>query len=48
MCRRVLLALPAPLFIEVKTEGGRTMLELNKMIQHLNQHQVSSRLKLFI
>ncbi|XP_029698010.1 Fanconi anemia group A protein homolog [Takifugu rubripes] len=36
---RVLLALPAPLFIGVKTEGGRTMLELNKMIKHVNQHQ---------
>lgn len=48
MCLRVLLALPAPLFIEVKTEGGRTMLELNKMIKHVNQHQVSCRLKLFI
>ncbi|XP_070686694.1 Fanconi anemia group A protein homolog [Pempheris klunzingeri] len=36
---RVLLALPAVLFIKVKTEGGRTTLECNKLIEHVNQHQ---------
>ncbi|XP_051239093.1 Fanconi anemia group A protein isoform X2 [Dicentrarchus labrax] len=36
---RVLLALPATLFIQVKTEGGRTSLECNKLIEHVNQHQ---------
>ncbi|XP_044047745.1 Fanconi anemia group A protein [Siniperca chuatsi] len=36
---RVLLALPAVLFIKVKTEGGTTTLECNKLIEHVNQHQ---------
>ncbi|XP_053175938.1 Fanconi anemia group A protein [Scomber japonicus] len=36
---RVLLALPAVLFIKVKTEGGRTTLDCNNLIQHVNQHQ---------
>nr|XP_046249117.1 Fanconi anemia group A protein isoform X2 [Scatophagus argus] len=36
---RVLLALPAVLFIKVKTEGGRTSLECNQLIEHVNQHQ---------
>ncbi|KAM9351947.1 Fanconi anemia group A protein [Symphorus nematophorus] len=36
---RILLALPAVLFIKVKTEGGRTTLECNKLIEHINQHQ---------
>ncbi|XP_070763444.1 Fanconi anemia group A protein-like [Enoplosus armatus] len=36
---RVLLALPAVLFIKVTTEGGRTTLDCNKLIEHVNQHQ---------
>ncbi|XP_041795312.1 Fanconi anemia group A protein-like [Chelmon rostratus] len=36
---RVLLALPPVLFIKIKTEGGRTTLECNKLIEHINQHQ---------
>ncbi|KAM7414081.1 hypothetical protein PAMA_019076 [Pampus argenteus] len=36
---RILLALPAVLFIKVKTEGGRTTLDCNNLIQHVNQHQ---------
>ncbi|KAM8750465.1 Fanconi anemia group A protein isoform 3-T3 [Acanthopagrus schlegelii] len=36
---RVLLALPAVLFIKVKTEGGRRTLECNKLIKHVNHHQ---------
>ncbi|XP_050929308.1 LOW QUALITY PROTEIN: Fanconi anemia group A protein [Lates calcarifer] len=36
---RVLLALPAVLFVKVKTEGGRTTLDCNKLIEHVNQHQ---------
>uniref|UniRef100_UPI0037E8740A Fanconi anemia group A protein-like n=1 Tax=Semicossyphus pulcher TaxID=241346 RepID=UPI0037E8740A len=36
---RVLLALPAVLVVQVKTEGGRTTLDCNKLIEHVNQHQ---------
>uniref|UniRef100_A0A4W6EN85 Uncharacterized protein n=1 Tax=Lates calcarifer TaxID=8187 RepID=A0A4W6EN85_LATCA len=36
---KVLLALPAVLFVKVKTEGGRTTLDCNKLIEHVNQHQ---------
>ncbi|XP_069019003.1 Fanconi anemia group A protein homolog [Embiotoca jacksoni] len=36
---RVLLALPAVLFIKVKAEGGRTTLDCSKLIEHVNQHQ---------
>ncbi|KAL7401651.1 hypothetical protein ABVT39_002672 [Epinephelus coioides] len=36
---RVLLALPAVLFIKVKSEGGRTTLECDTLIEHVNQHQ---------
>ncbi|TKS73099.1 Fanconi anemia group A protein [Collichthys lucidus] len=36
---RVLLALPAVMFIKVKTEGGRTTLDVNRLIEHVNQHQ---------
>ncbi|XP_041852681.1 Fanconi anemia group A protein-like isoform X2 [Melanotaenia boesemani] len=36
---RVLLVLPAALFIKVKPEGGRMTLDCNKLIEHVNQHQ---------
>ncbi|KAM3870011.1 LOW QUALITY PROTEIN: Fanconi anemia group A protein [Diretmus argenteus] len=36
---RVLLALPAVLFVTVKTEGGRTALNCDTLIEHVNQHQ---------
>ncbi|XP_030587909.1 Fanconi anemia group A protein isoform X2 [Archocentrus centrarchus] len=36
---RVLLALPAVLLIKVNTEGGRTTLGCNKLLEHINQHQ---------
>ncbi|XP_067445106.1 Fanconi anemia group A protein [Thunnus thynnus] len=36
---RVLLALPAVLFIKVKTERGTTTLDCSNLIQHVNQHQ---------
>ncbi|XP_071346052.1 Fanconi anemia group A protein [Trachinotus anak] len=36
---RVLLALPAGLFVKVKAEGGRTTLDCNTLIEHVNQHQ---------
>ncbi|XP_059191150.1 Fanconi anemia group A protein isoform X2 [Centropristis striata] len=36
---RVLLALPAALFIKVKSEGQRATLECNTLIEHVNQHQ---------
>lgn len=36
---RVLLALPAVLFIKVKPEGGRMTLDCNTLIEHVNQHQ---------
>ncbi|XP_034541105.1 Fanconi anemia group A protein-like isoform X2 [Notolabrus celidotus] len=36
---RVLLTLPAVVVVKVKTEGGRTTLDCNKLIQHVNQHQ---------
>ncbi|TMS04992.1 Fanconi anemia group A protein [Larimichthys crocea] len=36
---RVLLALPAVMFIKVKTEGGRTTLDADRLIEHVNQHQ---------
>ncbi|RVE72327.1 hypothetical protein OJAV_G00060740 [Oryzias javanicus] len=36
---RVLLSLPAVLFIRVKTEGERTALEMKQLIEHINQHQ---------
>ncbi|XP_068169253.1 Fanconi anemia group A protein homolog isoform X2 [Antennarius striatus] len=36
---RVLLTLPPTLLIEVKTEGGRTTLDCNRMIEHINQQQ---------
>uniref|UniRef100_A0A3Q3EK59 FA complementation group A n=1 Tax=Labrus bergylta TaxID=56723 RepID=A0A3Q3EK59_9LABR len=36
---RVLLALPAVLIVHIKTEGGRTVLDCNKLIEHVNQHQ---------
>ncbi|XP_024138361.1 Fanconi anemia group A protein isoform X2 [Oryzias melastigma] len=36
---RVLLSLPAVLFIRVKTEGERTILDMKKLMEHVNQHQ---------
>ncbi|XP_061577263.1 Fanconi anemia group A protein [Cololabis saira] len=36
---RVLLVLPAVLFIKIKAEGGRTTLECNKLLEHVTQHQ---------
>uniref|UniRef100_A0A3Q3IM50 Fanconi anaemia group A protein N-terminal domain-containing protein n=1 Tax=Monopterus albus TaxID=43700 RepID=A0A3Q3IM50_MONAL len=36
---RVLLALPAVLFVKVKAEGGRCTLDCTKLIEHINQHQ---------
>uniref|UniRef100_H3CTV7 FA complementation group A n=1 Tax=Tetraodon nigroviridis TaxID=99883 RepID=H3CTV7_TETNG len=36
---RVLLALPASILIQVKTDGGRATLDPNTMITHVNQHQ---------
>ncbi|KAG7231068.1 hypothetical protein INR49_025098, partial [Caranx melampygus] len=36
---RVLLALPAMLLVKVRAEGGRTTLDCNTLIQHVNQHQ---------
>ncbi|XP_029289892.1 Fanconi anemia group A protein isoform X2 [Cottoperca gobio] len=36
---RVLLALPAVLFIKVKCDGGMATLECDTLIQHINQHQ---------
>lgn len=48
VCHRVLLALPALLFMDIKTEGGRTILQFSKMIKHVNQHQVSCWLELRI
>ncbi|XP_023253185.1 Fanconi anemia group A protein [Seriola lalandi dorsalis] len=36
---RVLLALPAVLFVKVKAEGGRTTLDCNTVMEHVNQHQ---------
>ncbi|XP_040894604.1 Fanconi anemia group A protein isoform X2 [Toxotes jaculatrix] len=36
---RVLLALPAVLFVKVKSEGGRTTLDCNRLMEHVNQHQ---------
>ncbi|XP_029993188.1 Fanconi anemia group A protein [Sphaeramia orbicularis] len=36
---RVLLSLPAVLFIKVKTEGGRTTLDWTHLVEHVNQHQ---------
>ncbi|XP_026166974.1 Fanconi anemia group A protein isoform X2 [Mastacembelus armatus] len=36
---RVLVALPAVLFIKVKAEGGTATLDCNKLIEHINQHQ---------
>lgn len=42
VCVRVLLALPAVLLIKVNTDGGGTTLSCNKLIEHINQHQVSS------
>ena len=41
VCIRVLLALPAALCVKVKDGEGRTTLECNKLIEHINQHQVS-------
>lgn len=38
---RILLALPAVLLIKAKNEGGRTSLECDKLIEHVNRHQVS-------
>lgn len=38
---RILLALPAVLLIKVKNEVGRTSLECDKLIEHVNRHQVS-------
>ncbi|KAM4618892.1 Fanconi anemia group A protein [Polymixia lowei] len=36
---RVLLALPALLFVPTRNEGGRTTLDCNTLIEHVNQHQ---------
>ncbi|XP_029908824.1 Fanconi anemia group A protein isoform X2 [Myripristis murdjan] len=36
---RVLLALPAVLFVTVTNEGGRTTLDCHNLIEHINQHQ---------
>ncbi|CAJ1057023.1 Fanconi anemia group A protein-like isoform X2 [Xyrichtys novacula] len=36
---RVMLALPAAVVVPVKTEGGRTTLDCEKLIEHVNQHQ---------
>ncbi|KAM4573595.1 Fanconi anemia group A protein [Odontesthes bonariensis] len=36
---RVLLALPAALFIRVKAEGGRTTLDCSRLVEHVNHHQ---------
>ncbi|XP_028287387.1 Fanconi anemia group A protein [Parambassis ranga] len=36
---RVLLALPAVLFIKVKAGGGRMSLDCNTLIDHISQHQ---------
>ncbi|KAI3377155.1 hypothetical protein L3Q82_008384, partial [Scortum barcoo] len=36
---RVLLTLPAVLFIKITAEGGRMTLECNTLIEHVNQHQ---------
>ncbi|XP_047201810.1 Fanconi anemia group A protein-like isoform X5 [Girardinichthys multiradiatus] len=35
---RVLLALPGVVFFKIKTEGGRTALDCNTLIEHINQH----------
>ncbi|XP_074533499.1 Fanconi anemia group A protein [Halichoeres trimaculatus] len=36
---RVLLTLPAAVVVKVKTEGGKTTVDCNKLIEHVNQHQ---------
>ncbi|KAF0040818.1 hypothetical protein F2P81_006716 [Scophthalmus maximus] len=36
---RVVLALPAPLFVQLKAEGGRTTLDCTRLMEHINQHQ---------
>ncbi|CAG5958374.1 unnamed protein product [Menidia menidia] len=36
---RVLLALPAVLFIKVKAEAGRTTLDCSRLTEHVNTHQ---------
>ncbi|KAF7659222.1 hypothetical protein LDENG_00001280 [Lucifuga dentata] len=36
---RVLLTLPAGLFIKMKDEGGRKTLDCHNLIEHINQHQ---------
>lgn len=36
---RLLLALPAALFIQLKSEGGRPTLDCSLLIEHVNQHQ---------
>ncbi|KAM6936883.1 Fanconi anemia group A protein [Xenentodon cancila] len=36
---RVLLVLPAVLFIKTKAEGGRTTLECTKLLEHVSHHQ---------
>ncbi|XP_029010104.1 Fanconi anemia group A protein-like [Betta splendens] len=36
---RLLLALPSALFVTVKADRGRTTLDCNKLIEHINQHQ---------
>lgn len=47
VCVRVLLALPAVLLIKVNTDGGGTTLSCNRLIEHINQHQVSSSFNVF-
>ncbi|KAM4734789.1 Fanconi anemia group A protein isoform 2-T2 [Anableps anableps] len=36
---RVLLALPAGIFFNIKTEGGRRSLDCSQLVEHINQHQ---------
>ncbi|XP_026221305.1 Fanconi anemia group A protein isoform X2 [Anabas testudineus] len=36
---RVLLALPPVLFVKVNAEGGRTTLDCNELMEHINLHQ---------
>uniref|UniRef100_A0A8D2ZE56 FA complementation group A n=1 Tax=Scophthalmus maximus TaxID=52904 RepID=A0A8D2ZE56_SCOMX len=37
--KRFVLALPAPLFVQLKAEGGRTTLDCTRLMEHINQHQ---------
>lgn len=38
---RVLLSLPPLLLVKVRSEGGRKTVDCSRLIQHINQHQVS-------